>query len=736
MGRKFVFTIVLFITANFFGQTELSPGGIAVIQYNSDGPSDVIKFVVLTSLDAGTIIRFTDRGWRGDHFSIEASSEGIDDWTALSDISSGEVVEFSLANVGLGAPGDQLLVFQGEEDYPQFVFGLNNEGAGVWQADATNFKTSALPAGLTNGVNAVALDEVDNAMYAGITTGDRTQLLGAICNKDNWIGSNNELQSFVGSFSSSATYSGTWDMGSTSAYFDIALEADYKTNGRNLKSVDCTVKPSKKLTVDQGDVAIIESRFINNGDVIIESGGALVQTIGRGNNNSGNGKYIIKRRTVQLESEGEYTYWSSPVSSAVLGDVVNAQLNYSFDGATQSWVQETSGTLMVPGKGYALTGPQGVSYPTEHLASFEGQVNNGDIEIPVGFSDDGDTTNDANLLGNPYPSALDAEKFVEANENLQGTLYFWTHNSGDDGTNSVDDYVFWNSTGGTQICTECVQPNGQIAVGQGFFVQTIAGGTVTFTNDMRITERDANNLFFKGASKESSVTPDEEKDRVWLNLSSGNSFSQVLIGFIRGATDGIDRLYDAGRNLPDASEEDGFSFFAFANNDYFGILGQEPLTANEVVALGYTSNFSAEFEISLGDLEGLLKNATIELYDTETQFMHDLKLSPYVFTTETGLFKDRFELHIASDEVNIVDEVEILSVPDIYIESVDELMELRSDEEIKNIVIYDLLGRMISYEINHSGDTSITISTATYGQLLFLRIQLKSGRIVTRKIIH
>jgi hypothetical protein len=34
------------------------------------------------------------------------------------------------------------------------------------------------------------------------------------------------------------------------------------------------------------------------------------------------------------------------------------------------------------------------------------------------------------LMGNPYPSALDADKFLDANASLiEGTIYFWTHNT-------------------------------------------------------------------------------------------------------------------------------------------------------------------------------------------------------------------------------------------------------------------------------------------------------------------
>ena len=95
-------------------------------------------------------------------------------------------------------------------------------------------------------------------------------------------------------------------------------------------------------------------------------------------------------------------------------------------------------------------------------------MNNGNITVSLDYSNVG---NNYNLLGNPYPSAIDAEVFVRLNNSvLEGTLYFWTHNSVDTGQNTTNDYVFWNLSGGNVgSCGDCVTPDGKIASGQGFF---------------------------------------------------------------------------------------------------------------------------------------------------------------------------------------------------------------------------------------------------------------------------
>ena len=83
----------------------------------------------------------------------------------------GDVVNFELTGPALSSSGDQILAYTGSITNPTFLFALNSDGAGVWQPDATNANNSALPQGLTDGVNAPALNEADNGFYNGITTG-------------------------------------------------------------------------------------------------------------------------------------------------------------------------------------------------------------------------------------------------------------------------------------------------------------------------------------------------------------------------------------------------------------------------------------------------------------------------------------------------------------------------------------------------------------------------------------
>jgi hypothetical protein len=195
MKRFIVLCLVLLV---WFGasdaQTTLSPGELALIGTNCDNPDD-FAFLLLVDVEPGTLIKFTDNGWQA--AGSFRGGEGILTYTASAFQNAGSVLVFSenqadFASSGsfaLSSSGDQLLVYQGDESSPQFIYGLNIEGSAVWQPDATSTNDSALPAGLTNGLSAVAVQEFDNVKYSGSTQfSTPNQALISIGDPVNWNG--------------------------------------------------------------------------------------------------------------------------------------------------------------------------------------------------------------------------------------------------------------------------------------------------------------------------------------------------------------------------------------------------------------------------------------------------------------------------------------------------------------------------------------------------------------------
>lgn len=193
--------IITMIFSMLFTQTSMTAGDLAIIGVNCDNEDD-FAFILFTEIEAGTNIKFTDNGWQAD--DSFRTGENIITFTAANGYQSGEVIiysahltEFSGTMMALSTSGDQILVYQGNESDPTFLFAINIEGDHVWQSDASSTTTSAIPLGLTNQENAVALQEYDNVIYNGsVNFNSISDCLASICNYENWLGDNSERYDF------------------------------------------------------------------------------------------------------------------------------------------------------------------------------------------------------------------------------------------------------------------------------------------------------------------------------------------------------------------------------------------------------------------------------------------------------------------------------------------------------------------------------------------------------------
>lgn len=188
-GLTFAVTLFAFVQVV---SAALQPGDVAIIGFNCDDP-DELGFVALADLGEGEVIKFTDSGWRaaGGFRAVE----GIDTYTVpAGGLAAGSIISLGPVSMMLSTSGDQIIVYQGADAAPTLIYALNDEGAGVWQADATSANTSAFPTGLISGTTALALNEIDNAVFdtSVLASGTKSEWLAAIANPANWIGSDAE----------------------------------------------------------------------------------------------------------------------------------------------------------------------------------------------------------------------------------------------------------------------------------------------------------------------------------------------------------------------------------------------------------------------------------------------------------------------------------------------------------------------------------------------------------------
>jgi len=203
--------------------TTLSIGDLAIIQYGSDTP-DTFTFVLLTDVDADTVINFTDKGYDA---TLDAfvTTEGVISWTPGEALPAGTVITISnsggftavnattgatlgtVSNVSgsfsLATAGDSIFAFQGALDPANLIYGINfGDDVASNPLDANGWNSLALendsnesnlpdvlnPA-LNGGINASYGNptEIDNGYYTGITQGTPAEILAAIADPANWV---------------------------------------------------------------------------------------------------------------------------------------------------------------------------------------------------------------------------------------------------------------------------------------------------------------------------------------------------------------------------------------------------------------------------------------------------------------------------------------------------------------------------------------------------------------------
>ena len=503
------------------------------------------------------------------------------------------------------------------------------------------------------------------------------------------------------------------------------------------------------------------------GSFDIRDNASLVQI----NNVPNIGRVNIERIT-QPMYRYDYTYWGTPVTAAsnftlgMLSPLTLLDKYFSWiptvANSFGNWFYESAATIMNPIKGYIVRAPQtfstNIGTKVPFTANFIGTPNNGDISCPIYFGGLPLSNNNDkyNLLGNPYASAVDAELFLSDPANvpiIDGTIYFWTHNSPPSAANvdpfygdfiynyAANDYASWNRLGGTGTTVAAgsggAVPSGFIASGQGFFTKSTgtatSGDPVVFKNSMRVNFN--NNQFFRnaivGTTNSRSDENVNEKHRIWLNLvNNGGSFNQILVGYTDEATNDFDRDFDGVR----FTDNNTITFYSIIPNKNLVIQGRAlPFDNQDQVALGYKSTLNDTFSIRIDHFDGLFENQNIYLEDRLLNIIHDLKQSPYSFASEIGSFDDRFVLRYTTDV--FLNTSEFNTSASLVASISNGNLEVKCNETMTQIDIYDISGKLIKrFELDRPEKkfgSPISWSEGVY----FLKAKLKNGMVISSKLL-
>lgn len=415
-----------------------------------------------------------------------------------------------------------------------------------------------------------------------------------------------------------------------------------------------------------------------------------------------------------------------------------------------NWASVGQNGILLAGQGYTMKGSRAATAEQNYV--FVGKPNNGPVFSTV-------SANNLNLSGNPYPSALDSQKFIQDNIGvMNGTLYFWEHFS----TNNTHvlsgyqgGYAARTMVGGTApvspagisgLGTSTRIPGRFIPVGQGFFVTGNAtGGDIRFDNSQRffVKENNASSsiLFRNGQQTNSVVTNLEdyfEEDlfmKIRVGFNSYNNFHrQLLIGFMDDlATEEIDPGYDAIHI--DNQQND---MYFLHDQTKLTIQGASYFDPTKTYALGIKTFAAGDIQFTLDGTENVDPSQAIYIHDNVTGLFHDIREEHFTVNLPLGEIHNRFFLTFQNGTLSS-SEFELQNQIIVAHTAADNLLTIKNttpDNTVESVSLYTILGQTLAtWNVEKQTQNNITlpmsnVSTGTY----IVRVQTTLGTI-SKKII-
>jgi len=413
--------------------------------------------------------------------------------------------------------------------------------------------------------------------------------------------------------------------------------------------------------------------------IYLRNNAGLLQGESDSNQNTGTGKLSVYQRGTS--SGYDYNYWSLPVAVRSTEqslvdyvfapkDVLNSEetsltsdLNGKSDPLQISnrWLYAFSGTGysnwqylgnqfdLLPGEGFSMKGVYGldlrvinseaINPGNAQLYDFRGIPNNGLIEIPI-------KKDQILLIGNPYPSLFDLDRFLLENKATTGIAYFWDSKA-EVNSHYLSDYVGGYGTyspGLRQYAPPIFRNSADVElfrgreilrspspIGQGFMIIGKQDGIIRFTNSHRIYKGDDQIPIFK--------TPQEQESTTLTLKVNFNSLHEknLILGFDERSTDQVDHGMDA------KSMEQKSNDIFWDLNDINYVINVQPKIDEKLIPLLLQLKENTKVEFSISELQNFDPDRVF-IYDAEQDLYFGIRSGSLSLSLSAGQYKKRFYL--------------------------------------------------------------------------------------------
>lgn len=527
----------------------------------------------------------------------------------------------------------------------------------------------------------------------------------------NWTDNNTSTQGFVPG-TGNVTFNGTstqtiatsYDAAHGENFNDVVIsgtDVQLNASGTTLIGGNFTINTGGKFTILPTIQLTVSGTTTNNGTFNLNA------------NSSGLASFIDHNSSIPGTTNVQvflpvtkFHYIASPIKYAYASMFIESnRLLIYWSEPTYTWQWMNPGGLMSVGLGYSAK-----FINSDKTITYNGQLNTGSFSHALTYTTASKSPG-WNLIGNPYPSAIDWESPSITKTNIYNAIYLW---------NGIN-YSCYLSSGGDSTGVHAGAVNGAtryIPAQQAFFVKVknASGGTYSGDNPARVH---SSQTFYK---KEELV------DNNLRFTASGNGYDdEMLIRLLPQSTMQFDDDLDA------------YKFFTSTTT----VPQIYSIVDNTSVAINSVPLSDQPFEIPIGFYAGASGNYSLQITENTINtgyqmFLDDLKagntmdisnFTTYNFDYLTSDAPNRFLLHFMGIPTSI-NPVDTKKSVQIYTTGQSVYVQLQGDETNVKFQVYDLLGREICFQNATAGLNKIAISRTGY---YLVKVQT-SKNIYTQKV--
>jgi hypothetical protein len=704
---------------------------------------------------------------------------GVDNWGQINKIVASDRGGSDQFGFATAISGEYVLVGSYTEDEDEngnntlssagSAYFFNKQSPPIWNGSTW---TPATPTATDNAVIAGSYDAASDgdisSAYLIISAGETVTVgSGSIDVNDDL-----EIEGTLTMTNGNLNTSGNWQNDGTSTqqvsgnsrFFNLTVN---NSNGVTISDND-TIWIGRLLDMQDGDLvtsstdgAILvldaiaaRTAEVVNGTGAVTGDGAIVRQFIQGNHNGAAYRHLASSVSgqqfsqlsgpdfsVDLSKADDYNTMGAGIGSTNFPNVFTYRSDSAETAFSDGWFAPSASDNITAGLGFTVNMDRSDNHGATPLA-FKGTLNNGDFDVDVSNPAASPSSNNLGyaLLGNPYPSPLDAQQFIDHAANdaaLDGTIYIFRSQSQYGGS-----YASRTKAG---VKSNPSAFDDYIAPAQAFFVRSkVANGTVEFRNTMRPTA-------FQGPSHQRTEgNPAGYHGLLRLEAAPvadpGKTSNAVLL-LHPEATRGEDVGHEAAMLVYQPS---GYPTILTQQN-VGGEQGNMQINAlpsavkaGEVITepLMFWTYGKGQYTITASEINHFAAGAEVYLEDRETSTMHDLTANPiYTFevTADNYWSGDRFLIHFHKTyQAPQVTGLEDLEAAGIKVSGYDGMVTVfftEADPSAK-VEVLDMTGRRTG-QASHTDKVSKTLEVAVPGhKAVIVRITGKDGTHAAKLLMN